>query len=39
MLDPRELGHDSRPKRIGSGDRTQAKWVLIHGPLTLGPDA
>jgi len=38
-LDPRELGLDTVPKRIGFGGSTQAKWVLTHDPLTLGLEA
>jgi hypothetical protein len=34
--DLRELGPNAVLKRIGFGDRTQAKWVLTQDPLTLG---
>jgi hypothetical protein len=37
--DPRELSPNAVPKRIGSGGRTQAKWVLTQDPVTLGLDA
>jgi len=39
MLDPIELDPEAIPKRIGSGGRTQAKWVLMQDSSPLGPDA
>jgi hypothetical protein len=36
MQDLREYGPDVVPKRIGSGGRNQAKWVMTRDPLTLG---
>jgi len=38
MLDPIELDPEAIPKRIGSGGRTQAKWVLMQDPSPLGPN-
>jgi hypothetical protein len=28
-----------RPKNLGSGGRTQAKWILMKDSSPLGPDA